>query len=290
MVLRSMTGFGQGSASAAGVTVTVEVKTVNHKGLDLKLRLPRHLHSHEPALVHQVKARLDRGRVDIAVDVAATDAAAAVVDDARVAAVVATVRALHARHPEVEASLGFADLLKIPGVMVSEDHVADVEELHKATTQALTTALDELDRARQVEGAGLGKDIEARRRSCSSLVQQVAQRTAATSSEKKARLTEKLVALIGPAVEPQRLAAEAAVLAEKLDVSEELSRLDLHLTALAALLEKPGSGRKLDFLCQELMREANTTASKCQDAAIAHLVVELKAEIERIREQAQNIE
>jgi uncharacterized protein (TIGR00255 family) len=103
-------------------------------------------------------------------------------------------------------------------------------------------------------------------------------------------LTEKLVALIGPAVEPQRLAAEAAVLAEKLDVSEELSRLDLHLTALAALLEKPRSGRKLDFLCQELMREANTTASKCQDAAIAHLVVELKAEIERIREQAQNIE
>lgn len=298
-MLRSMTGFGRGSAVAphqdgahgASATVVVEVKTVNHKGLDVKLRLPRPLHAHEIALVQLVKTRLERGRIDIAVDVEFAAASAAFVDEARVAAVIATAQALAKKHPEVRASFDVADLLKIPGVMATEAAPAtDTAALEAASSQALALALDALDESRRQEGAGLQKELETRRQTCQSLVDVIDQRTSLSSTEKRAKLQEKLTTLLGEHADPQRLAAEAAVLVERLDVSEELARLRLHLAALDQLLQSNAPGRKLDFLCQELMREANTTASKCQDAETAQRVVDLKAEIERLREQAQNIE
>lgn len=296
MSMRSMTGFGRASVVVHGAagdsTVVVEVKTVNHKGLDVKLRLPRALHAHEQALTQLVRTRLERGRIDIAIDVV-TDAQNAVsVDAARVAAYVAAAQKMATTHKEITPTLTASDVLKLPGVLVHDEKEATVDEaqLAQSSSQALSTALDELDQARLQEGQGIQKDLELRRRNCAALVDDIAARTTTSTAEKKQKLQEKLTTLLGDLADPQRVAAEAAVVADRLDVAEELARLRLHLEALDALLVKPGAGRKLDFLCQELLREANTTASKCQDAVVAQRVVDLKAEIERLREQAQNVE
>ena len=287
-----MTGFGRGQVSIAGAwSVVVEVKTVNHKGLDVKLRLPRALASHEPNLSRQVRARLERGRVDVSVDLEVTHQEAALrIDSVRVAAIVAAVRDLCHTHSDLTSTLTAMDVLRLPGVLSHDDAPADVASLQEATSTALTAALDELDQLRTAEGQGLHSEIDQRRVHCAALVDEVNRLTQQSSAEKRARLHERMTLLLGEALEPARLSAETALLLERLDVSEELARLRLHLDALQGLLGKSGSGRKLDFLCQELLREANTTASKCQDAAIAQRVVDLKAEIERIREQAQNIE
>ena len=291
--LRSMTGFGRGqvSVAAGGWAVVVEVKTVNHKGLDVKLRLPRALSSHEGSLAQQVRARLERGRVDVAVDLEVTHQEAGIrIDTAKVAAVVAAVRELARAHPELTPTLTASDLLRLPGILGHDDAPADTQALQTATSTALHQALNELEAMRSIEGHGLHKELDQRRAHCVALVEEIALQTQQSSTDKRARLQERLTTLLGDVVDPTRLAAEAAVLIERLDVSEELARLRLHLDALGTLLARPGSGRKLDFLCQELLREANTTASKCQDAGVAQRVVDLKAEIERVREQAQNIE
>lgn len=292
MGMRSMTGFGRASASVGAATLVVEVKTVNHKGLDVKLRLPRSLTAHEQALAQQVKARLERGRVDVAIDVVVVANNVATVDAARIAAYVAAAHAMAQTHPEIAPTLTASDVLKLPGVLTHDDRDAAVDEaaLLSSSSQALSTALDALDVSRLAEGQGILKDLELRRATCAALVDDIAARTTTSMAEKKQKLQEKLTALLGENADPQRLAAEAAVVADRLDVAEELARLRLHLEALDALLLKPGAGRKLDFLCQELLREANTTASKCQDAVVAQRVVDLKAEIERLREQAQNVE
>jgi uncharacterized protein (TIGR00255 family) len=162
--------------------------------------------------------------------------------------------------------------------------------LSTTTAFLLSRALDELEAARALEGEALCRDLRARRDRCGVLVDDIARRTATAVDDKRARLSERLIGLLGEHLEPARLAAEAAILAERVDVAEELERLRMHLEHLAALLASTSPGRRVDFLCQELMREANTTASKCQDAETARSVVELKAEIERLREQAQNCE
>ena len=296
MALRSMTGFGRASAIINGATgdstVVVEVKTVNHKGLDVKLRLPRALHAHEQALTQLVRTRLERGRIDVSIDVVTASNNVVSIDAARVAAYVKAAADMATAHKEIAPTLTASDVLKLPGVLVHDEREATTDEatLLSTSSQALATALDELDQARLQEGQGILKDLELRRRNCAALVDEIAARTTTSTTEKKQKLQEKLTALLGDNADPQRLAAEAAVVADRLDVAEELARLRLHLEALDALLVKPGAGRKLDFLCQELLREANTTASKCQDAVVAQRVVDLKAEIERLREQAQNVE
>jgi uncharacterized protein (TIGR00255 family) len=284
-----MTGFGRAAGAVAGWDVVVEVKTVNHKGLDVKLRLPRALAADEPALAQLIRGRLERGRVDVAIDVIAPPAGAAVVDEARVAAVVNAARTLAERWPEVSPSLAASELLKMPGVL-TETSAPPAEALATTSSGLLSSALDALERARALEGEGLCVDLVGRRRRCGALVDEIARRTAGSVEEKRAKLHERLQVLLADHLDPARLAAEVAVLAERVDVAEELARLRLHLAHLDTLLSSNSPGRKIDFLCQELMREANTTASKCQDAETARSVVDLKAEIERLREQAQNIE
>lgn len=302
--LRSMTGFGRGSAPMPGGTVVVEARAVNHKGLEVKCRLPRGLLAHEPSLVRACKARLERGRIDLAVDLVrdAVSPGGAVVDAARVAAVLAAVRDLSARHKEVTASLSAGELLSLPGVMVRDsiagqaadhDNVYDSvasDDLIAAVDAAVLAALQGLVQAREGEGRGLVVELTRRKDGIVSLVDQIEGRTQATVVDKAEKLRERLQGILKEFAEPARIVAETAALAERLDVTEELARLRLHIGQLEQLLQTAGSGRRLDFLCQEFLREANTTASKCQDATTAHLVVELKAEIERLREQAQNVE
>jgi uncharacterized protein (TIGR00255 family) len=308
MSLRSMTGFGRarteltqavlgGGAGAAGtgVAIVVEVRSVNLKGLEVKLRLPRSLLHEEPALIRRVKGSLERGRVDVTIDLQAErSAAAAVVDVARVAAVIAALQDIAAAHPQVSTSMTGGELLGVPGVVVrtgDDEHAIVVDDtLMAAVNAAVDEATRNLVRARDEEGTGLTLELRRRRDSIARLVDEVAGRTASAVADKQAKLRERLGVLLGEHLEPGRLVAELALMAERLDITEELARLRLHLEQLDQLLQTAGSGRRIDFLCQEFLREANTVASKCADATTAHLVVELKAEIERLREQAQNVE
>jgi uncharacterized protein (TIGR00255 family) len=284
-----MTGFGRALGRVQDWSVTVEVKTVNHKGLDVKLRLPRAFSADEAALMQVVRSRLERGRVDVTIDLAIADQRGDVVDHARVDALVEGARALAKRFPEIAPALSAGDVLRFPGVLVEPVPPAS-SSLSSTVMTLLQEALEAVVTARQFEGEGLLADLAARRARCGALVEHIAHKTGNSVADKKEKLTERLRVLLGDALEPGRLVAEVALLAERIDTTEELTRLRMHLSHLDALLSSTSSGRKIDFLCQELMREANTTASKCQDAGIAHDVVELKSEIERLREQAQNVE
>ncbi len=294
--ISSMTGFGRGrSELASGVAVVVEAKTVNHKGLEVKLRLPRVLAHEEVTLTKQIRSQLERGRVDVCIElVSLVPLAALAVDHARVAAVIELVTSLSATHSIITPTITAGELLRLPGMLL--DHGADDDADVAATVAAAIDAVDEavaaLLASRAAEGAGLQRVVVAHRNSIARLTEEIARRMDAVVADKKHKLQERLQTLLQEHLEPGRLVAELSVLAERLDVSEELARLRLHLEQLDALLATAGQGcgRRLDFLCQELLREANTTVSKCQDAAVAHLVVELKAEIERLREQAQNVE
>jgi uncharacterized protein (TIGR00255 family) len=296
--LRSMTGFGRGTAPTHGGTVVVELRAVNHKGLEVKCRLPRALLAHEPQLHRACKTRLERGRVDLSVELVkdhSGQGSASVVDVERVAAIVAALKALGATHPEVMPTITGGELLSVPGVLVrqsdadADGDVAGPEQI-AAVDAAVDAALAGLVLAREAEGRGLVVELTRRKDAIVALVDQIEARTQTQVQEKADKLRERLTAILKDFAEPARIVAETAALAERLDVTEELARLRLHIGQLEQLLQTAGSGRRLDFLCQEFLREANTTASKCQDAATAHLVVELKAEIERLREQAQNVE
>jgi uncharacterized protein (TIGR00255 family) len=287
--LRSMTGFGRAAGSVRGWDILVEVKSVNHKGLDVKLRLPRALAADEAALAALVRSRLERGRVDASIELIAPKAAGDVVDLARVEVLVTAAATIAERWPGLSSTLTTADLLRMPGVVVDAEP-PPAEALSSTTSSLLAEALAMLERSRGLEGAGLLRDLSARRARCGELVDEIAAKTASAVDDKRAKLEARLTELLATHLEPSRVVAEAAVLAERLDVAEEIARLRLHLEHLDTLLVSTATGRKIDFLCQELMREANTTASKCQDAATAQRVVDLKAEIERLREQAQNVE
>ncbi len=274
--------------------VIVEARSVNHKGIEVKLKAPRQLAHLEAAIIKAAKARCERGRVDIAVDVVMPKGAgaAAVIDQGRVKAIVGAARDA-ARVAGVDPQLTIGQLLSLPGVLIrgDDDGSAGVDvAVEAAVVAAATDAIDALVAARDDEGRALEGELGGRATAIAALVDAIAARTAVDVENKKLRLEERLALILGQFSDPARVAAETALLAERLDVTEELARLRMHLTQLGTLLSSAGSGRRLDFLCQEFLREANTTASKCQDATTAHLVVELKAEIERLREQAQNVE
>ncbi len=299
MSLRSMTGFGRAQRSVAGADgkdgamVVVEARSVNHKGLEVKLKAPRQLSGLEASIIKAAKAKLERGRVDVSIDVVQPKTqASSVIDVARVTAIVEAARAA-AAVAQVDPQLHIGQLLTLPGALICVDDdssVAAVDDVEAAVVSAADAAIDALVAARDDEGRALVAELSRRKAAIVGLVDAIAVRTAADVDAKKLKLQERLDGILGQFSEPARIAAEVALLAERLDVTEELARLRMHLEQLDVLMAVAGSGRRLDFLCQEFLREANTTASKCQDANTAHLVVELKAEIERLREQAQNVE
>jgi uncharacterized protein (TIGR00255 family) len=285
--MRSMTGFGTAFRDAAGLRAVVEVKSVNYKGLDVKVRLPREAAALEGDIVHHVKARLERGRVEVGVALAAIDAVD--VHTEAVQRVVMQARAL-AAVLDVHTDLSTGDLVRALLSVRGEPPRVDVEVAKPALLGALGGALDGLIDARGAEGTALRAVVLQRLTVLQEHGEQLRLRTALAP----ARLADKLRARIeaaGLSLDPVRVAQEAALLADRIDVSEELERLEAHVLRARVLAMGTGpAGRQLDFLCQELLREANTLGSKCQDAAAAHLVVELKSEIERLREQVQNIE
>jgi uncharacterized protein (TIGR00255 family) len=292
-MLKSMTGFGTGRARAGDEEVSVEVRAVNHKHLEVKVRLPRELSALEPAVVKGVRARCARGAVEVAVRRSASTASGAVptVDVAMARAWRDALRAV-ARATELPEVATAAQIANQPGVVQMEEPVTDLGLIEGGLDRALAQALDALVAMREREGRALHADLSTRLERVATLSGEVAVLAPRTVEAYRARLQERMTDLLqGAAVDAGRIVQEVALFAERTDVAEEATRLQAHLQAFRGFLaSSEPSGRRMDFLVQEMHREVNTTGSKSQSSEISTRIVELKAELERIREQVQNVE
>ena len=294
-LIRSMTGFGRAESQAPAFTLTAEVRSVNHRHLDVALRVPRTLASLEADARKLVGARLERGRIDVTVQVAPTPGAST----QRVAADEPLAREYLTRAQAMAGELGLGGdvtlewILERPGVFRVEDiEPPDPTSVWPVLADTLGRALDELVAQRAAEGAALAAALAALTSDLHREVAAVAGRAPAAAARREERLRERLRALVGdPAVDESRLLTEAAAWAEKTDVTEELTRLRSHLDQLTTMLDKGGPlGRQLDFLIQELGREVNTVGAKSDDLEVSQAVLASKGIIEKMREQTQNLE
>jgi uncharacterized protein (TIGR00255 family) len=292
----SMTGFGRARATLGDRAVSLEVRSLNHRGLDVKVRAHdlRLAPEVEIEILRMVRARIARGSVAINVSDEGVAGPGAGVDLAR-------VRQIHGALDGLRRELGLAapmDLATV-GEYLGASRTCPAAELPATSWPqlgaALATALDGLVAMRAQEGTAIVADLRGRLDNLRALVEKIAALAAAVPGRAARRLEERLGALAAttPAIDPGRLAHEVALLAERLDVSEEIARLRAHFAHLGALFDgqsQDSPGRRIDFLAQEVGRELNTLGGKIQDAAIAALVIDGKAELEKLREQAQNIE
>lgn len=288
-----MTGFGSGRAAVGSEDLTVELRSVNGKFCEVKARLPRELLALETVAVRAVKDGVARGGIDVTVrrgNGGGSDLAPRV-DEALAARYVETFRGLRDRLG-LAGEVALADVLGATGVLSVEERTPDLDAAGEALRAALGQALERLVAMREQEGRALRDDLAARLEAIRSFAAKVAEEAPVSVRQQQERIAQRVQELTGGiALDPQRLAQEVALLAERSDVAEELTRLDSHLAQFAQLLDASEPvGRRMDFLVQEMNREVNTVASKAQWAPIAALAVELKAEIERIREQVQNVE
>lgn len=293
MATRSMTGFGRGSGAAVERQFVAEIRSVNHKFLEVKMRLPFGLQALEGRMQALCRNRLSRGRIDITVTVGEGSAAVLSprVDAALAGAYVQAFRQLAATLG-VPGQLVISDLVRLHESLLVTDPAVDLNLLAPGIEAAIDAAITDLDKMRGTEGAALARDLESRLQSVERLTSELGALAPQALTELQQRLSRRVQELAqGVTVDPQRLAQECALLAERSDMAEEFTRLKSHIAQFRKLLAgSDPAGRKLDFLCQELNREANTLGSKCNHAGMAALVVDLKAEIERIREQVQNVE
>ena len=297
MAIKSMTGYGSAVASTGEDTWRIEIRAVNHRHLDVKVRLPRELAAVEPRVREVVAARIGRGHLGIAVTPSeGIDVARDVKLDLPFA------RRVHTAIAELRAALGLKEevrlehLLGFEGVLVTTTRDLDPQAAAGALDAGLRVALDDLDAMRQAEGERLRTDLEARLDTLEAVSARIRAAVPGALDAARERLRERIQAVSqGLDVEWQRdrLEAEVALTADRADVAEELTRLGAHMAAVRDLLLAPDEtpcGRKLEFLAIELNRELNTVGSKSSAADVSRLVVDAKAEVERIREQVANIE
>lgn len=296
-MIRSMTGFGRASFDAEGVGFTAEVRTVNHRHLDVSVRLPRHLSALEAELRQTLRERFDRGKVDLFVAFAP---GAAPKTDLELDRELALRYLAFAEELATERGLGgerdVLRLVALPGVARLVEHAFETEALALGLREAVREAAEQADRMRCAEGEALDRELRGRLQRVETLRGQLAERAPEVlegTREKMLRRVRKLAEEVG-GTDPSRLHQELALLADRLDVTEELVRLESHVAQFEGVLSEAASGqpvgRRLEFLLQEMVREANTTGSKAGDAPLAHAVVELKTELERLREQVLNVE
>jgi uncharacterized protein (TIGR00255 family) len=289
-----MTGFGRASFEAAGSTLAVELRCVNQRNLDLSVRLPRSLSGLEAELRRLLSQRFSRGKVELSVALAAGAAPRAEleVDRALVLRYLALAREL-SREAGVIDRVSVAELLAMPGVVRAVEAAAREEDAAAPLLEAVARAADGALAMRAAEGGALARELSARLATVNALVAELGGRAGEVQRAVRERLRVRAEQLRGETglLDEARLYQEVALAAERLDVAEELARLASHVEQFgAALASDEPVGRKLDFLTQELAREANTLGAKAGDAPLAQRVVDLKAEIDRIREQVQNIE
>ena len=292
--MKSMTGYGRGSADGDTFSVSVDLKTVNNRFLDVHLRLSSELASLEPAVKRQISSRLSRGRVDVTINFEKTSQTAYELNRPLIAGYVDALREMQQEF-NIAGQLDINVLARLPGALqpsregLNDEVVAGIEK-------ALAEGLDELERMRSQEGETLRAEMAGRIDKIASLVPTIEDAAAGLVDTYRLRLQKRIGELLsrnGQLVEidPARLAQEVAYLSDRSDVSEEMVRLRSHLTQFRDALNSTGeTGKMLDFLLQELNREANTTLSKSTDLAIKEAALGIKAEVEKIREQVQNVE
>ena len=288
-MIRSMTAFAAGERATPWGVLSAELRAVNHRFLELGLRLPDELRGAESALREQVAARVSRGKLDLVLRLRAAPAGGEglQVDAALVARLGALAEHLQQAFPQLQVS--FTDLLQFPGVLQSS--AVDGEGLQREALALLETVLDDFTAAREREGGKLATVIAERADAIARIAAEVRALVPLIRAGQRQKLETRLADLAQPA-DPGRLEQELVLWLQKLDVDEELDRLDSHLVELRRILKdgKAPVGRRLDFLLQEFNREANTLGSKSVDARTSNAAVELKVLIDQIREQIQNIE
>ena len=293
-----MTGYAQAQAGENGWSLRVSVRSVNHRFLDLHLRVPEGFEPLEPRIRQMIRGRVRRGHLDVTLRYDLAGPAAVGVNQEVAAAYVKTVNELRGQFG-IQAEPDLAGILRLPGVLGAPalSVEEDLASLKAALARALSEALDKLDRMREEEGEALRRDMSGRLAAISRLASEVEPLVDAARPAFARRLEARLKDLLAESpVDPARLAQEAALAAERGDVSEELARLASHTAQFESLLDDAAdAGKKLDFLLQEMQREANTLLSKTPGneeggLEITRLALEIKSEIEKIREQVQNIE
>lgn len=292
-MIKSMTGYGSASGSAQGFNISVELKSVNNRFLDTSVRMPRSFMFAEDAVKSAVQRHISRGKVDVfvTVDSAGTDEVCVKVNEALLKGYITAVRHI-AEEYGLSDDISAMSAARFPEVLTVEKADIDAEAVAAAIGEITELALVDFDKMRLREGEKLRDDVLSRLETIDALVSAVERSAPETVKAYCSRLEQKMQEVLGTAgIDESRILAEAAIFADHIAVDEETVRLRSHMSQLRQMIEGSSpTGRKIDFLVQEFNREANTIGSKCQNSDIAHTVVELKSEIEKIREQIQNIE
>lgn len=289
----SMTGYGRGEYSGGGLEVTAEIKTVNNRYLDISVKCPKIFNASEEIIRTLIREKLTRGHADVYISY--TDkrerAKTLYLDINAARAYVESAKTIKTEFPHLQDDFTVSSLMRMSDVLRQEDNYTADDELISALKTALGSALDKLNSMRETEGRKLADDMSARVDTIEKLVNGVRERAPLVAEEYKNRLQEKLK-LYTESVNPDegRLLTEVAIFADKSNIDEELTRLYSHISQFREIAKERLVGRKLDFLVQEFNRESNTICSKSNDIPITKLGLQLKNEIEKIREQVQNVE
>ena len=292
-MVKSMTGYGRAVETVNGREFTVELRSVNNRYLDCTVKLPRALSFAEDAVKQAVKGAISRGKVDVFISVRSEGA-----EDVKITLNTAMVEgylgAMHqmAKDYGIREDISVSLLSRMPDVFTVDKPEVDEEQLLADLLSVVNQTLERFDAMRSAEGGALENDLRSRGQTILSLVEQVEAGSGQTVADYRTRLENKLKeVLANTAIDESRILTEAAIFADKVAVDEETVRLRSHLDQMNNMLTSGGTiGRKLDFLLQEMNRESNTIGSKCSDVRMARIVVDIKAELEKIREQTQNIE
>ena len=290
----SMTGYGKGEYKEGGIELTCEIKTVNNRYLDITVKSPRIFTAYDEVIRSIVREKLTRGHADIFVSLKdKREKPQNLVPDLNLAtAYVTAAQKIKEVFPELDFDVTVSSVLRYPEVLkADEGEAAADEELVVALKSALTAALDRLNEMRRTEGEKLKADMLSRVQTIEELVGQISERAPLIASEYKKKLETRIKEYLdGVQTDEGRLLTEVAVFTDKSNIDEELTRLKSHISQFREIANEPIVGRKLDFLVQEFNREANTTCSKSNDVTVTKLGLALKNEIEKIREQVQNVE
>ena len=292
-MIKSMTGYGSAKGTVEGLTISVELKSVNNRYLDTSVRLPRSFLFAEDAVKAAVQRHISRGKVDVFLTVDSSQAADTVVcvNEPLLRAYLDAIDSIASEHG-LQNDVTALSVARFPDVLSVEKAEADQDALRAGLVALMDEALAEYDRMRLREGRKLREDVESRLVTVEALVSEVEAHAPETVEAYHNRLRQKLESVLeGKDVDEARVITECAVFADRVAGDEETVRLRSHIAQMRQMLSAGSPfGRKADFLIQEFNREANTIGSKCQNADIAKVVVDLKSEIEKIREQIQNIE
>lgn len=292
-MVKSMTGYGRAVETVNGREYTVELRSVNNRYLDCTVKLPRMLSFAEDAVKQAVKNTISRGKVDVFISLRAEGAS-----DVKVTLNTPVVEGYLSAMNRMVEDYGIRDdisvsvISRLPDVFTVEKPEVDEQALQTDLMYVVNRALEQYDAMRTAEGGALERDLRSRGQTIAELVSQVEAGSGQTVIDYRTRLENKLKeVLANTAIDESRILTEAAIFADKIAVDEETVRLRSHLDQMNSMLTSGGAiGRKLDFLLQEMNRESNTIGSKCSDVRLARIVVDIKAELEKIREQTQNIE